>query len=411
MKKLYIQLSSDELRTKCIDGELEHKHMTTHDYGLLLDNEKYNVTVPNMAILDFCRVGLTKKRKIKEYEHLFRHLTEKINQSTDNATDTDYNTEEKAPAKQDYSDLHYEELRTMLLNGGLHHEYIDESVYGYLLENETEFNNNAHLDEKSHTAVVEFCTTGLQRFDEYKDLSSMEIYLRVIEKQVKRNQAERDVLTAFYNPKHKRISPIAAIIVFFTRPKLVIRALHEQYIRFYRRRKGVAIVGLVVVFSTLFVTVSAAFGFNFIDLIRNAVGSPDRAATDSEGRNTVLTDNIRIYNSMAEMLEVENLNILYPAKLPVGYEFTHFEITDIGTEFMLQAIATDPYITFVITFGVDFQIDNYDYETNGIKYNVTERDGLYNAFWISDIDYYTIAVNSEITLLEIINNLQESRGN
>jgi hypothetical protein len=109
---------------------------------------------------------------------------------------------------------------------------------------------------------------------------------------------------------------------------------------------------------------------------------------------------------MTEMLETENLNILYPAVLPNGYNFNDFEVIDIDGQFEIRALSTEPYITFVVELGITFQIENYKHEENGIKYNVLELgDGLYQAEWIDNEDYYWIVVADEAVLSEIIKKL------
>ena len=252
-----------------------------------------------------------------------------------------------------YTDLTYEKLRELLLNGELEHERMSESDYEFLLDNEVEFGD-------CNETVLDFCTDGLKRFEKYKeclDLSS----------------------------KNKKVTIV----------------VHRKLKRFF-----IAIAAVAVSFSLIIVTVSA-MGYDVIGLIRKALNSPERSATDNRGDGVILSDDIRVYNSMSEMLESENLNILYLAELPRGYKFTDFRITDFGSRLVLGAYASEPYISFEVRIGENRQIENYEYELNGIKYNITKDDGTYHAEWIFNSDYYTIVVNDKETISEIIENLKE----
>jgi hypothetical protein len=61
-----------------------------------------------------------------------------------------------------------------------------------------------------------------------------------------------------------------------------------------------------------------------------------------------------------------------------------------------------------VRLGANIIIDSYSYEINGIKFVVVELDdGLYQAVWSYNEDYYTLVVNDREVLSEIIQNLQE----
>jgi hypothetical protein len=142
-------------------------------------------------------------------------------------------------------------------------------------------------------------------------------------------------------------------------------------------------------------------------LIRVAFNAPDRTATD-DGREARVADGIQSYNSIIEMLEAENFDILYPTILPNGYEFTDFEVDDLGdNQTRIWLGASEPYISFTIRANSDVQIDEYDYEVNGIQYSIFESgNGTYVATWVYNGDYYTIDVSDRAVLSEIIENLR-----
>jgi len=277
-----------------------------------------------------------------------------------------------------YSDLSYEELRDFLLNGELNHEDMDEENYAFLLDNEVKFGD-------CNETVLDFCTDGLKRFEKYKECLNFEQNKNIdFEAIVSQHQIE-------------------ALI------ECVERDEYEIKIRRKPKRFLVAIAAVVASFAIITVTVSA-MGYDIIDLIRNALNSPDKSANDNQGHGVNLTDDFRFYNSMNEMLEIENIGILYPAELPVGYEFTDFEVTDFSSQFILGAYGSEPYISFEVNINVNRQIENYEFEVNGIQYNIAERDGMYHAEWLVGEDYYTIVVGDRAVISEIIENLTEFEG-
>jgi hypothetical protein len=107
---------------------------------------------------------------------------------------------------------------------------------------------------------------------------------------------------------------------------------------------------------------------------------------------------------MSEMIETENLSILYLATLPNGYEFTDFRVTDVGTHLEVRAYISEPHIYFEIEVGTNqVEPNDYSYETNRIKYNTLDMgDGLYLAWWFYNGDYYSIVVDDEAFLSKII---------
>jgi hypothetical protein len=112
---------------------------------------------------------------------------------------------------------------------------------------------------------------------------------------------------------------------------------------------------------------------------------------------------------MEEMLAVENLDILYPARLPDGYEFTEFVVTDFGDFLEVWAGGSEPYISFIARIGMNVGIEHYDYEVNGIRYHVVELDeNSHQAGWVCGADYYTIVVSDSATISEIIESLRRN---
>ena len=296
-----------------------------------------------------------------------------------------------------YENLTALELREMFLNGTIDADSMTIEDFEKLFDYETEL-DVAHMNGD----VLKFCSDGLGRFEKYSqddDIQPPPIEKALHKHYVRRccekqNQTDSEVSTLeeFHMenvsmPKRRRFLPLS---------------------RFGR----IAAMFVAIIAVTLVIGhgVAVAMGYdNVLDLIRSAFSSDEKSAIADDGNHDmILTDGVRIYSSMSEMLEAENINILYPAELPEGYSFTDFRVTDIDGYFELNAYAEEPFIDFRVEFNSNVQIDDYKYEINGIKYNVFETFEGYQACWVQDGDYYKIGVSDESTLSEIIENLKES---
>lgn len=265
----------------------------------------------------------------------------------------------------DYSELSFKELRSMLLNGELDHEYMSEEDYSFLLNYETE-------SEDPNVTVIDFCCAGLLRFEKYQDCNNIRVDTKSIFKQVKNENKQRKTRFSFFGiPRRIDIMIIIIIILSIA---------------------TVTVIGISNIFTDL--------GFKMFNY-------PEKTPIDYNGNSGIWTFDYRVYDSMDEMIEAENLNIMYPQKLPDGYEFTVFQFSDFGTSFQVTASSSEPYLAFDVEINTS-QIapDNYLHEINGIKYNIHEMgDNLYLAYWFNDGDYYSIVSSDKAILSEIIENL------
>jgi hypothetical protein len=259
-----------------------------------------------------------------------------------------------------YNELSAEELRELLLKGELLHELMTEEDYTALLDIESDF------DDPSEK-VIDFCYEGLSVLPKYSDIG------------------KRD----------------------FDINELMDIVENRKPVRKQKKLKKAFLIAAAVIISILAIQIVAvAMGYSIIDLGKRLLNIPEKTVTEFNDKHIERTDDFRSYDSMRELLESENYNILYPVELPIGYSFTYFEFIKFDNYSAIRAYALEPHITFTVEIGVDYQFDNYDYEINGIKYNIIELgDGLYQAFWADNTCYYWIVVDDKAILSEIIKNL------
>jgi hypothetical protein len=172
----------------------------------------------------------------------------------------------------------------------------------------------------------------------------------------------------------------------------------------------IKILVATVAILLLATAVAAAFGYNLVDMFFSALNSPDGTSIDfNSGNELSIIYNTRDYDSINELLECENLNILYPAELPHGYSFTNFNVHETNSGLWINLYATEPYITFSVEIGVNHQINRYAHKTNDIEYNVFESvNGMQQASFNYNDNYYTIIVSDRAMLSKIINKLKKS---
>jgi hypothetical protein len=363
--KDYSILSFNELREMILSGSLSHEYMTIELYGFILCNESggEDYAVINDNVIQFCIDGLIRYDEyvqLKEYKKLNEHSNLKLKCAKA------FFKKIKKNMEKIYNSYCYEQLRGDFLYGVLKHEFMTRSAYELLLHNEIQI-------YIPNTAILQFCADGLKRFGAYKKTNDVDIIDRVVRRQTRKER--REARSIFRTPQR------AALAAFAT-------------------------FGLIL---TVGMTVNA-MGYDIIDLSGKLVKNifSDKKSTEYNGKSVIVADEARIYGSLDEMIETENLNILYPEKLPDGYMFTDFRIVDMGNYIKLRAYASEPFIDFVVKIGADVKIDKYDYETNGIKYNISEMaNGMYQAVWsYNNKDCYEIAVRDKADISLIINNFK-----
>jgi len=267
--------------------------------------------------------------------------------------------------KSKYNRLSCGKMRELAANDKLEHKHMSQPLYEILLYSE------AGVVEPNDT-VLNFCVTGLKRFDKYRDYDDVVIWGNFVSGRLKHSGGVQR-------------SGSTSSVITLVKPR--------------RKRLIIAIMAAVLVFSL----VGCAAIFNLFGTFLNI---PLLTKTEQDGKAMLRTEDERFYGSLADLLAVEEIDILYPATLPDGYAFTDFEVLkrDVGLE--VKLFAEEPYIDFSVRIGADVQIDNFDGEINDIKYRISETaDGLPQADWSDGSDYYMVAVRDEVVITEIIESL------
>jgi len=191
-----------------------------------------------------------------------------------------------------------------------------------------------------------------------------------------------------------------------------LRTPLEELLSEYERRnqqgsrKVSRTVIAVAIAAAIATATAAALEYNTVEMLWNAISSPENAVSDTSGNVLSWTEGTRFYNSFAELLEAESLDILVPAELPNNYLFTHFEVSTFGGQIVVMAYSPEPYIDFNVKIDVDHPVEPL-FQIGEIKYNIIETNGHFQAVWNYNGDYYTITAGDESVLSEVIQNLSE----
>jgi hypothetical protein len=275
---------------------------------------------------------------------------------------------------RNYGELSTGELRELCVNGELNADLMSLSDYERLFDYETD------LDEPQSSVLV-FCSNGLNQHEAYG------------------KHLPKPTLESIFE-KHEQM---------FGGKTIEPEVKKRRFVPTSRWGRIVATIAICVAVGLIALQgVAMAMGYdNFVHMIRSAINSSDgRATNPAIGRETFLNDDVRFYDSLEALLEYEYIDVLLPAHLPSGYAFSHFEIDDTSDRLRIILSATEPFISFIVFIGAGFQVEDYTYEINNIKYSIDEvGDNLYQAHWIDGEDYYTIVVSDRAIISEIINNL------
>ncbi|MCL2071316.1 MAG: hypothetical protein FWH07_03670 [Oscillospiraceae bacterium] len=258
----------------------------------------------------------------------------------------------------DYSVLNFYELRKMVKNGEIDQGCMGQSLYETVLDGESAL-------EEQDVDVLDFALKGLKQYDKYKDVADVVIWGAAVARHNPGNQTEKSTIRI----RKRRAFWIVAAIIFV-----------------------VVLTGCAAIFDL------------FGKMLTLSLFTPSQQG----GIYMLRTEDERFYSSIEDLLSIEQLNILYPATLPVGYSFTNFEVINRGTNLEVGLYAESPYIDFRVRIGADVQIDDFDNEINGIKYSVFEHEGMYQAVWTVEKDYYRLAVSDETVITEVIKSLRRS---
>lgn len=266
---------------------------------------------------------------------------------------------------KNYSEFSYVELRELLLNGELEHEYMTEEDYSEIIENELE------LPEPS-MEVLDLCVEGLNQYDDYKALDNNKV----------------DITS------------------------LINETIGKKKIRIKRLIKTTLIAAAVVIVALLAQVVSVAFGFDLFGYIFNWNKEKVYITTISNDNDLSVDDtDLFIYENIESI--PDELMIYISPFIIENYIFTEALYIKDGESFHFNirfVKNNDINLSLIITKSINKTVEKdndyfEEYEKDGVIYSIFKNLDYNRALWIKDGILYDLNINLSLDeVKEIIDN-------
>ena len=178
----------------------------------------------------------------------------------------------------------------------------------------------------------------------------------------------------------------------------------------YRLKKALLIAAAVIALACSATLVATAFGFDVFAHFRELLSCPAGAKMEESGITLVHFGESAQYSSMEELLAAEELDIMYPTKLPEGVKITEVNVIEgADKKETVEIITSDELLRIYIELyakemGSTFA-DCKKVEINGKLFYI--RNEINAAFAYISGNYYSIQANNHEDILLIINSMKE----
>lgn len=136
------------------------------------------------------------------------------------------------------------------------------------------------------------------------------------------------------------------------------------------------------------------------------------ASVEDDGITYSYNGQAVIYKDIHELLEKEQLDILYPSKLPDGVQLVNVQRKTYNNYEKIIFVYNSDSISYVITLGYSDEFSPNSiftqYEKKGltIYYRKDEDSNKYISACLYDDNYYSIVTDSQSSLFKILDNLE-----
>ena len=187
---------------------------------------------------------------------------------------------------------------------------------------------------------------------------------------------------------------------------------HRRKNSFVLKRIAIIAAAIVITVASTF-TIAAAFDIDILKYLKSITGQPDGTTVDIDGFTFQNIDGTQKYESIQQMVEEENLNIMYPTRFPEGFDIKSIRLIDDGNgNLSVEFCTADTYvgITVDLDIGEDPQIFGEIYEHDGKTYyiNCKGSNNLFYAACVYRQNTYYISAHSYKDLIFIIDNMKDN---
>lgn len=187
-----------------------------------------------------------------------------------------------------------------------------------------------------------------------------------------------------------------------------------------KSRKILLIAAIISILIAIFAVSSIAFDWNIFDELESKFGAlfnmPVNEEVNVNGLTITMNGDSVVYRDLKTALKSENINVLYPTKLPFELTITGISLYQESSKDKVVYSFNDPSFTFTIILNkcIDKEIKNVSTEVLKIKdlecYIIDMPDiNSIQIYFEYNGDLYLMVYNNKQELIEVIENLKGSQ--
>ncbi len=182
----------------------------------------------------------------------------------------------------------------------------------------------------------------------------------------------------------------------------------QRKIRFVCKRIAIVAAAIMIMITST-IAIVAAFDVDILKYLKSITGNPDGTTVNIDKFTFYNLDGSKQYASIQEMVESENLDIMYPTVIPEGVDIEIIRLTDTqNSNNVVQILTNDANVNIQIELDAsEFHMSSDTiYEHNEVIYYVYTEE-LYVAICCYENNTYYISANTYDDLILIIDNMKE----
>ena len=185
-----------------------------------------------------------------------------------------------------------------------------------------------------------------------------------------------------------------------------------------KSRKILLIAAIISILIAIFAVTSIAFDWNIFDELKNRFGTMLNIPVNQEmklnGVTVISNGKSVVYNDIEEALKNENINVLYPTKLPENATLERVSVYQKNQEEKISFVFSNEKLRYSVilnqTLSVDIKsVANEVTEINGVQCYIIDMPDIKSTqiHFEYNENVYETSYTDKQELIEIIHNLKE----
>jgi hypothetical protein len=187
-----------------------------------------------------------------------------------------------------------------------------------------------------------------------------------------------------------------------------------------KSRKILLIAAIISILIAIFAVTSIPFDWNIFDELKNRFGTvadvPVNEEMEMSGVTVVSNGNSNFYSSVEEALKSEQLDVLYPTNLPSDLKVERISFYQKDGQDKITFAFSDEKLLYSVTLNSSLPNEIKNVAEEVLKINefecyvfVKSDVHITQIYFEFQDDFYTLNYDDKQDLIEIINNLKESK--